>query len=1337
MFEKTLQDIVKGIRASKRDTSLYISQCIAEIKAEINSSDMYIKANALQKLTFLHMMGYSMSWASFATIEVMSSPRFAQKRIGYLAASQGFTQGTDVILLTTNLLKKELRGAAVGSSMTGIYEAGLAINCTSNIVTEDLAQDLLPELTNLMAHPQPYLRKKSILCLYKLFIKYPQGLRLTFAKLQQCLSDPNPAVVSCAVNVITELSDTNPRNYLHLAPAFFDLLTNSSNNWMLIKVVKLLGSLVAEEPRLARKLLEPLAGIVRSTPAKSLLFESAHAITRCLPYCRKSDGSMPTNVSDITALCAKTFQDFVEEKDQNLKYLGLVGFGSLVTSFPKVLSTSNYRPLILTCLSDEDVTIRSRALDLLPSMASRKNLVELVVQLLQHVDFASGTYKLELVAKVVEMCSGEKYALLQDFKWYLDILFQLGHMRGLDDHAELLRSQVCDVALRVLPVRSYAVKRSMETLLEGNNDNYSSKDEAENILDADNGRGKHIMPEILPALAWIVGEYSDLLPEAMSIDSDVVYIYNDDSEGPCHSLLQAITAPTNSTKLPTSTQSVYLQASLKIFAATCANPRVTDPELEACVHTISCNFGVYMESTDVEVRERAVTLNGVLVALQLTSELGDVSPPGLTGLDDEEDDDDDDDNNNVNGRILDEGNLLDFPSSTLPAAKSISSKANLSKANSNPLGSLISTGGKSLATRCRNVSPTLNYILKSSPMKPTGAKAQRKKHQTPIGVDTDMNAPLNISIFSSWIEEEKSHRQGSRISMEAISFTQQRPSAITKHNNIATDGISSSDVDSSIAADAMESYFGDNEAASMGSGLTPSFQSSNITAQNSRKNDPFYLNSTPVTLDVDDAATNNSNLSNRFGNIQILGDDDDVENIDAKKKKKKKKGGKQKTGVNGMQQSKNSIEQGFENMTIYESEDEDDDDDIRLQQSKRSGGRKVGTGKELNSLANVDLSLPLREDEVMLERKHRVVPERPTEIAPPETVMEPLPTKSKKKKKKKESNRMKKEAKRKTKAPFDDVDLLDIFNTVPQVTQSQGITPSAQTSHSSTSAMNVQTSAVNNAFDDLFGVSNAAPQISNTYSPNITANIFGVTTQNNNIQLSSLTGKRGLVPYLRGTIKSSSASGSLSVDWSKVQLSYRVSQSHVEGSVSIVVRVENSTETNTLSGLVLQLKRHGDTFIGDVAPRSSIESSEVGPFSYSAQDAALEIKGKFITPDSSVSIKLILPVSVHISPPREMLSMDHVASELTSSQWASHSVKIALGPGTQLGRIKDVVCTFLHMIEIEPNDPMCGTLAGQSSTGIPVRVLIKVKKDNVKIDIKSGSVELGKALVSELKRLIL
>jgi hypothetical protein len=47
------------------------------------------------------------------------------------------------------------------------------------------------------------------------------------------------AVVSATVNVICELARKNPKNYLALAPQLFNLLTTSNNNWMVIKVIKL------------------------------------------------------------------------------------------------------------------------------------------------------------------------------------------------------------------------------------------------------------------------------------------------------------------------------------------------------------------------------------------------------------------------------------------------------------------------------------------------------------------------------------------------------------------------------------------------------------------------------------------------------------------------------------------------------------------------------------------------------------------------------------------------------------------------------------------------------------------------------------------------------------------------------------------------------------------------------------------------------------------------------------------------------------------------------------------------------------------------------------------
>jgi len=56
-----------------------------------------------------------MGWASFHVLEVMSSTRMHHKAVGYLAASQSFTPATDVIMLTTNLLKKVRRGVAICS----------------------------------------------------------------------------------------------------------------------------------------------------------------------------------------------------------------------------------------------------------------------------------------------------------------------------------------------------------------------------------------------------------------------------------------------------------------------------------------------------------------------------------------------------------------------------------------------------------------------------------------------------------------------------------------------------------------------------------------------------------------------------------------------------------------------------------------------------------------------------------------------------------------------------------------------------------------------------------------------------------------------------------------------------------------------------------------------------------------------------------------------------------------------------------------------------------------------------------------------------------------------
>ena len=163
MFTTNLHDLIKGIRKHSTNERAYVSNCLKEIKSELKNVKPNVKAVAVQKLMYLHMIGYDASWASFHIVEVMSQQTFRHKRIGYLAAEQVFKKNDprtkDFVLLSTNLLKKQLHSK-------NPYASGLAVNCVSNIVTKDLARDLLGDVTAMLESSNAYLRKKGVLVMY-------------------------------------------------------------------------------------------------------------------------------------------------------------------------------------------------------------------------------------------------------------------------------------------------------------------------------------------------------------------------------------------------------------------------------------------------------------------------------------------------------------------------------------------------------------------------------------------------------------------------------------------------------------------------------------------------------------------------------------------------------------------------------------------------------------------------------------------------------------------------------------------------------------------------------------------------------------------------------------------------------------------------------------------------------------------------------------------------------------------------------------------------------------------------------------------------------------------
>uniref|UniRef100_A0A3Q3BSY7 AP-3 complex subunit delta-1 n=1 Tax=Kryptolebias marmoratus TaxID=37003 RepID=A0A3Q3BSY7_KRYMA len=542
MFDKNLQDLVRGIRNHKEDEAKYISTCIDEIKQELKQDNIAVKANAVCKLTYLQMLGYDVSWAAFNIVEVMSSSKFTYKRIGYLAASQCFHESTDVIMLTTNQIRKDL-------SSPNQYDTGVALTGLSCFVTPDLARDLANDIMTLMSHTKPYIRKKAVLIMYKVFLKYPESLRPAFPRLKEKLEDPDPGVQSAAVNVICELARRNPKNYLSLAPLFFKLMTSSTNNWVLIKIIKLFGALTPLEPRLGKKLIEPLTNLIHSTSAMSLLYECVNTVI----------------------LCVQKLRILIEDSDQNLKYLGLLAMSKILKTHPK--SVQSHKDLILQCLDDKDESIRLRALDLLYGMVSKKNLMEIVKKLMLHVDKAEGTtYRDELLTKIIDICSQSNYQYITNFEWYISILVELTRLEGTR-HGHLIASQMLDVAIRVKAIRAFAVAQ-MATLLDN-----------AHLLTGNTQRNG--ICEVLYAAAWICGEFSEHLENPMQT-------------------LEAMLRPKVAT-LPGHIQAVYVQNSAKLFATVLKSQEgdTDSTTTQEASQLMIDRLPLFVQSANLEVQERA------------------------------------------------------------------------------------------------------------------------------------------------------------------------------------------------------------------------------------------------------------------------------------------------------------------------------------------------------------------------------------------------------------------------------------------------------------------------------------------------------------------------------------------------------------------------------------------------------------------------------------------------------------------------------------------------------------------------------------------------------------
>ncbi|KAF4120170.1 AP-3 complex subunit delta [Geosmithia morbida] len=485
------------------------------------------------------MIGYDMSWASFHVLEVMSSPKYHHKRVGYLGAVQSFRPDTEVLMLATNLLKKDL-GSPTPTVMS------LPIATLPHLITPSLALSTLSDLLPRLNHSHSNIRKKTLVTLYRLALVYPEALRAAWPKIKERLMDPDedPSVTAAIVNVICELGWRRPNDFLPLAPRLFELLVDGGNNWMAIKLIKLFATLTPLEPRLVRKLLPPLTTIIRTTPAMSLLYECINGIIQGGILGADDSGS-----EEIARLCVTKLRGMIMvDGDPNLKYVALLAFNKIVVTHPFLVSQQE--DVILECIDSPDITIRIQALDLVKGMVSGENLISVVSRLMKQLKISMPTtssddlaarssdpdmdsegeptppgasesqkstlpedYRIDVITRILYMCSKDNYANVTDFDWYIDVLTQLVRMvpasritaaqlryaRPVSDVSESIGDELRNVAVKVRAVRPAVVQASEIVLTQ---------------LSTDVPAGHPVSSRALKSVSWILGEYASLLGSA-------------------------------------------------------------------------------------------------------------------------------------------------------------------------------------------------------------------------------------------------------------------------------------------------------------------------------------------------------------------------------------------------------------------------------------------------------------------------------------------------------------------------------------------------------------------------------------------------------------------------------------------------------------------------------------------------------------------------------------------------------------------------------------------------------------------------------------------------------
>ncbi|XP_076239655.1 adaptor protein complex 1, gamma subunit isoform X4 [Calliopsis andreniformis] len=495
-----LRDLIRQIRAARtaaEERTVVNKEC-AYIRSTFREEDSVWRCRNIAKLLYIHMLGYPAHFGQLECLKLIASPRFTDKRIGYLGAMLLLDERQDVHLLITNCLKNDLNSPTQ-------FVIGLALCTLGAIASPEMARDLASEVERLMKSPNAYIRKKAALCAFRIIRRVPELMEMFLPATRSLITEKNHGVLITGVTLITEMCENSVDTLNHfkkIVPNLVRILKNLilagyspehdvsgvSDPFLQVKILRLLRILGRNDIDASEAMNDILAQVATNTETSknvgnTILYETVLSIMDI-----KSE-------SGLRVLAVNILGRFLLNNDKNIRYVALNTL--LKTVYVDTSAVQRHRTTILECLKDPDVSIRRRAMELSFALVNSNNIRNMMKELLLFLERADPEFKAQCSSNIV--MSAERFA--PNKRWHLETLFKVLVAAG-----NYVRDDVVACTIQLISEtqsqQNYAVTALWKALEKDTSD-------------------KQPLAQVA---TWCIGEYGDLLlygPPIEDIDTPV------------------------------------------------------------------------------------------------------------------------------------------------------------------------------------------------------------------------------------------------------------------------------------------------------------------------------------------------------------------------------------------------------------------------------------------------------------------------------------------------------------------------------------------------------------------------------------------------------------------------------------------------------------------------------------------------------------------------------------------------------------------------------------------------------------------------------------------------